>query len=66
MRKYMSDKLPKGRPYVVVSGGNADELERNIYQQIAEGYKLYGPTFMWGDRACQAVVKGPPKKLLFK
>jgi hypothetical protein len=62
----MSDKFPKGRPYVVVSGGSADELERAIYQQIPEGYRIYGPPFIWGDRACQAMVKGRPKKLLFE
>jgi hypothetical protein len=62
----MSDKFPKGRPYVVVSGGSADELERNIYQQIAEGYKIYGPPFIWNSHACQALVKGRPKKLLFE
>lgn len=62
----MADKFPKGRPYVVVSGGSPDELERNIYQQIVEGYKLYGPPVVWNDRVCQIVVKGVPKKLLFR
>ena len=62
----MAEKRPQGRPYVVVSGGSADELERNIYQQITEGYKLYGPPFIWDGRACQVVVKGAPKKLLFR
>ena len=61
----MADKFPKGRPYVLVSGSSADELERNIYQQIAEGYLIYGPPFVWDGRACQVVVKGKPKKLLF-
>ena len=60
----MAQKRPQGRPYVVVSGGSPDELERNIYQQIVEGYKLYGPPFVWNDRACQVVVKGVRKKLL--
>ena len=61
----MADKYPKGRPYLVVSGSTADELERSIYQQIAEGYLIYGPPFVWDGRACQVVVKGKPKKLLF-
>lgn len=60
----MADKFPKGRPYVLVSGASPDELERNIYQQIAEGYLIYGQPFVWDNRACQVVVKGKPKKLL--
>jgi hypothetical protein len=58
-------KKPQGRPYVVVSGSSADELERSILQQIAEGYLIYGPPFIWDGRACQIVVRGKPKRLLF-
>ena len=61
----MADKFPKGRPYLIVSGSSADELERNIYQQVAEGYMIYGQPFVWEGRACQSMVKGKPKKLLF-
>jgi len=61
----MAEKI-KGRPYVVVSGGSYDELERNIYQQIVGGYQLYGPPFVWNDRVCQVVVRGAPKKLIFR
>ncbi len=60
----MGNKLPKGRPYVVVSGSSPDELERSIYQENTKGYLIYGPPFVWDGRACQVVVKGKPKKLL--